>query len=96
MAGQETRDALRPLRARGDRAFAMVEQRLGAAAYFAGDTFTAADIIMAFPLTTMRLFVPRDLGPYPNIRRYLQKIAARPAFQRAMATADPGMTSLLT
>src|SRR3546814_17783753 len=42
--------------------------RLSDAPYFAGDEFTTADIIMAFPLTTMRLFVPRDISAYPNLR----------------------------
>jgi glutathione S-transferase len=79
------------LRARGDQAFAMVEDRLGKAAYFAGDAFTAADVIMLFPLTTMRMFAPRDLAPYPNIRAYLKRIAARPAYQRAIKKADPDL-----
>jgi len=47
----------------------MMEERLGAAPYFAGDEFTAADIMMLFPLTTMRAFAPRDLGGFPNIPR---------------------------
>jgi glutathione S-transferase len=86
----------RALRARSDRAYAMVEQRLGVVEYFAGADFTAADIIMLFPLTTMRAFAPRDLAPYPNTRAYLQRIGARPAFQRAVQKADPGLAPLLT
>ncbi|MEO7787443.1 MAG: glutathione S-transferase family protein [Sphingomicrobium sp.] len=82
--------------ARGDRAFAQVEARLGEADYFAGAEFTAADIMMIFPLTTGRYFVPRDLAPFPNIRAYLKRIGERPAFQRAMAKADPGLPLLLT
>ena len=84
------------LTARGDRAFAMVEHRLGEAAYFAGDMFTAADIIMLFPLTTMRLFAPRDISPYPNLLAYLQRIGARPAYRRAMQKADPDLPPQLT
>jgi glutathione S-transferase len=38
----------------------------------------------------MRLFAPRDLAPYPNIKAYLQRIGERPTFQRAMAKSDPG------
>jgi glutathione S-transferase len=79
------------LRSRLDTAFNMVEARLGAADYFAGSIFTAADIIMLFPLTTMRMFNPRDLAPYPNIRAYLSRIAARPAYQRAIKKADPDL-----
>lgn len=81
---------------RYNRAYAMVEARLGQAPFFAGAEFTAADIIMLFPLTTMRAFVPRNLEPYPNIRDYLVRIGARPAFRRAMAKADPQMPPFLT
>lgn len=77
------------LTSRFDRAFDVVEKRLASADYFAGTEFTAADIIMLFPLTTMRRFTPRDLAPCPNIRAYLQRIGSRPAFQRAMKKADP-------
>jgi glutathione S-transferase len=84
------------LTSRIDTAWDMVEQRLGEAPYFAGEAFTAADIIMLFPLTTGRIFGPRELGPYPNIRAYLQRIGARPAYQRAMAKADPDLPPQLT
>jgi glutathione S-transferase len=84
------------LRARADRAFAMVEKRLGSVEYFAGKLFTAADIIMLFPLTTMRAFAPRDLSSCPNTRAYLQRIGGRPAYQRAMSKADPGFTAPLS
>ena len=76
-----------------DRNYAMLEERLGAVSWLAGNDFTAADIMIAFPLTTMRLFAPRDLAPYPNIIAYLARLAARPAFQRAMEKADPGLSS---
>ncbi|MDB5686277.1 MAG: glutathione S-transferase family protein [Rhizorhabdus sp.] len=92
--GEET-PTTSALKARGDRAFAMVEDRLGKVPYFAGDQFSAADIFMVFPLTTMRAFAPRDLAPYPNIRAYLQRIGDRPAFQRAMQKADPDLTPML-
>jgi len=83
------------LGARGVNAFAMIEKRLGEAPWFAGPDFTAADIIMVFPLTTMRAFAPMDLTPYPNIRTYLKRVGERPAYQRAMAKGDPGMTPML-
>lgn len=84
------------MRARSDRAWAYVEARLGQVPYFAGAEFTAADIIMGFVLTTMRAFVPRDISGYPNILSYLRRIGARPAYVRAMAKGDPGMTPMLT
>jgi glutathione S-transferase len=91
MLGVEDTGVITSLRSRLDIAYAMVEQRLADAPYFAGREFTAADIIMLFPLTTMRLFAPRDLAPYPNILAYLQRIAARPAYQRATKKADPDL-----
>ena len=79
-----------------DRAVALVDARLGTAEYLAGQEFTAADIMSVFSLTTMRLFQPLDLGPYPNILAYLQRIGARPAYRRAMAKGDPDLTPMLT
>ncbi len=78
------------------RAFGMIEERLGEADYLAGSAFTAADIITVFSLTTMRYFMPLDLAPYPNIRAYLARISARPAYRTAMGKSDPGMPLLLT
>jgi glutathione S-transferase len=79
-----------------DRVVALVEARLGEADYLAGGTFTAADIMSVFSLTTMRLFQPFDLGRYPNILAYLQRIGARPAYCRAMAKGDPDLVPMLT
>jgi glutathione S-transferase len=83
------------LAARGDRAFRLVEERLGQVNYFAGDELTAADIMMLFPLTTMRAFAKRDISALPNVRTYLARIGERPAYRRAMAKGDPGMQPLL-
>jgi len=78
-----------------DRVLALLEARLGTVEHLAGP-FTAADIMSVFSLTTMRLFMPVDLAPYPNIRTYLQRIGAREAYQRAMAKGDPGFTPMMT
>jgi glutathione S-transferase len=80
---------------RSNRAFAFVESRLGVAPYFAGDEFTAADIIMLFPLTTMRAFTQRSLASFPHVSAYLKRIGERPAYQRAMQKGDPAMTPML-
>ena len=84
------------MRERAEQAWDLVEQRLGEAPWFAGPDFTAADIMMVFALTTMRAFVPVDLKDRPNIRAYLQRVAQRPAYQRAMAKGDPDMAPMLT
>jgi glutathione S-transferase len=83
------------LKARSERAFLLVEHRLKDANYFAGEDFSAADIMMLFPLTTMRAFVQRDLAAFPNIRTYLKRIGARPAYQHAMQKGDPEMSPML-
>lgn len=83
------------MRERLARALAHVEARLAAVPYLAGAEFTAADVMSVFSLTTMRHFMPVDLAPYPAIRAYLARIAARPAYRRAMAKGDPGMALLL-
>ncbi len=82
-------------RARSERAYALIEQRLGSVPFFAGAEFTAADIMMLFPLTTMRAFTRRELGALPALRAYLTRIGERPAYQRALARGDPGMHPLL-
>jgi glutathione S-transferase len=84
------------MKGRLDRVLDLIEKRLGDADYFAGSEFTAADIMMVFSLTTMRVFLPINLVPYPNILRYLQRIGGREAYQRAMRKGDPGMKPLLT
>lgn len=87
---------LAAMQGRLDRVMALVEARLGEAPHLAGEAFTAADIMSVFSLTTMRLFQPIDLAPYPNIRAYLQRIGDRPAYRRAMAKGDPDLAPMLT
>ena len=83
------------VQSRFDRVLALVEARLGEAPFLAGSEFTAADIMSVFSLTTMRLFQPVDLAPYPNIRAYLRRIGERPAYRRAMARSDPDLEPML-
>jgi glutathione S-transferase len=86
--GEDTM-ATRAFSERAGRGLAMVEERLAAARFFAGDRFTVADIMMGFPLTTMRRFVAIDLSPFPHTRAYLERIAARPAYRRMAEKAEP-------
>ena len=81
---------------RVERNLKLVDTRLAAADYLAGRAFTAADIMMVFSLTTMRLFFPFDLTPYPNILAYLKRIGERDAYRRAMKKGDPELTPVLT
>jgi len=83
-------------RGRVDRAFDLVDARVRDAEYLAGDTFTTADIMIGFSLTTMRYFQPYDLQRCPNLVKYLGRIGARAAYRRAMEKGDPGMALLLS
>jgi glutathione S-transferase len=83
-------------RARLDRALDAMEARLQRNEWLAGTEFTAADIMTVFTVTTMRIFMPLDLSPYPGILAWLQRVGARDAYRRAMKKGDPGMEPMLT
>jgi glutathione S-transferase len=87
---------LRAMKGRMDLALGEVQARLAKADYFAGAEFTTADIMIVFTLTTMRLFLPFGLAPYPAILGYLQRIGRREAYQRAMHKGDPDLKPLLS
>jgi glutathione S-transferase len=77
------------------RALDQVETRLGEAEFLAGNRLTAADIMIVFTLTTMRIFTPLDLTPYPNIKAYLARIGEREPYRRAMHKGDPTLVPML-
>ena len=83
-------------RGRTDRAFDLVDARVRDAEYLAGDSFTTADIIIGFSLTTMRYFQPYNLSRCPNVMNYLGRIGARAAYQRAIEKDDPRIALLLS
>jgi glutathione S-transferase len=76
---------------RVQRGWAIVEKRLGEADYFGGAQLTTADIMMGFQLTTARALSGMSIDHLPNLKAYLRRIGARPAYQRAMAKCEPGM-----
>ncbi len=92
----EDNPVLRAMKGRLDLALGLVEARLTKTAFLAGSEITTADIMIVFTLTTMRLFLPFDLAPYPAIRAYLQRIGQRDAYRRAMQKGDPDLVPLLT
>ncbi len=79
--------------ARIKQTLSFVDGDLASGPYFVGEEFTAADIMMTFPFTTMRHFLNYDLAPFPNILAYLERIEARPAYRKAMARAGPNPNS---
>lgn len=70
---------------RSERAYRLIEARLGEATWFAGETFTAADVMMCLP----RFAASRDLANAPNTAAYLARLNERPACRTAMAKAEP-------
>ena len=84
-----------PMGGRTDLGFDLVEQRLGEATWFAGDEFTAADVMMVFMLTSGRVHSGRALGDSPNLRAYLARVGERPAYRAAMAKAEPARAPML-
>ena len=66
-----------------------VDAELAKVPYFAGADFTAADVMMTFPVTTMRRFLDFEIAPYANITAYVKRIEVRPAYRKAMALAGP-------
>jgi glutathione S-transferase len=81
---------------RARRCWSMVETRLGQAPHFGGKNLTTADIMLVYCLTTSRAFRGTSLESFPNVRAYLARIGARPAYQRAMAKAEPAMKPWLS
>ena len=67
-----------------------VDDRLSNVSWLAGDDFTAADIMIVASLTGFRQYLPYNLGSYPNILAYLQRVAGREAYRRFKHKADPG------
>ncbi|MFL6671996.1 MAG: glutathione S-transferase [Massilia sp.] len=63
---------------------AYLEDELAKSAWFAGDQFSAADIQMSFPLEAAASRGGLD-GQYPKLSAFLERIHARPAWQRALA-----------
>ena len=67
--------------------FGFINDSLRESGWFVGGSFTAADIIMSFPLEAFASRV--DLGPKRNIKKKMKRIHARPAYQRALEKGGP-------
>ncbi len=81
----EKRDAA--LAERGTRTFlhfaGILDKELGSHAYLVGSEFTAADIVVGYALFAMQNFgiLPAELPA--GVRAWYERLAARPAFQKA-------------
>ncbi len=66
-----------------------VEAELGRHAWFAGDSFTAADVMMSYPLEAARGRAGISRGSHPRIFAWVETIQQRPAYQAALARGGP-------
>jgi glutathione S-transferase len=78
--------AMAGARERANASLEFVEHALGANDYLVGNAFSAADVMMGFTLLAARLLGVLDPARFPRLNRYLERLEARPAFQRANAT----------
>jgi glutathione S-transferase len=68
--------------------FDFIEGELAKRTWFAGNEFSAADIQMSFPLEAAAARAGLDAGR-PKIMAFLERIHARPAYQRALEKGGP-------
>ncbi|MEJ2410941.1 MAG: glutathione S-transferase family protein [Novosphingobium sp.] len=72
-----------------DLSFEIMDKRLGEVPFLAGEEFTAAEIMIMYPITTWARYNGTDLSGHKNISDYIRRVEARPAYQRAMDIAGP-------
>lgn len=65
-----------------------LEDELGKSHWFAGDTFSAADIQLSYPIEAAAARAGLD-GSRPRLMDYLERIRTRPAYQRAVERGGP-------
>ncbi|MDO5288005.1 MAG: glutathione S-transferase [Pseudomonadota bacterium] len=68
---------------------AYMESELQARDWFAGPSFTAADVQMSFPLQAAQARAGLNARQHPRLTDWLARIHARPAYQRALARGGP-------
>lgn len=68
-----------------------MEGELGKSDWFAGSTFSIADIQMSFPLEAAEARAGLDASR-PRLKGFLSRIRERPAYQRAVQRGGPVMT----
>jgi len=71
-----------------ERHIGFLDQTLASRSYFAGDTFSAADIQMLYPVEAA--FV-RGGGQWPALARWREQVKSRPAYRRAEDRGGPAM-----
>jgi glutathione S-transferase len=73
----------------GQRAMHYANDFLATHKYFGGAEFSAADIMMLFPINYAIGMNVADATKYPNITAWQERVQDRPAFKRMLAAARP-------
>jgi GSH-dependent disulfide-bond oxidoreductase len=71
-----------------NRLYGVLDLRLAAREFIAGDAYTIADIA-AYPWIVPWKRQQQDLDSFPNLRRWFNAVRERPATQRAYAKGEP-------
>ncbi|MCA9529539.1 MAG: glutathione S-transferase [Myxococcales bacterium] len=71
-----------------DASFAFAERELGKSTWFAGEALTGADIMMSFPCEAL-MARAAGAGRYPRVAAFVDRVHARPAYQRALERGGP-------
>lgn len=68
---------------------AFMEAELGRSTFFAGEELTGADIQMSFPVEALVARGGATKDTHPKLHAFLERIHARPAYQRALEQGGP-------
>ncbi len=82
------RPARKPLLQMFSRHLEWLDAELGARPWFAGDEFSAADVMMSFPLEAARSRAGLT-AEYKNVWAWLERCHARPAYVAALRKGGP-------
>jgi glutathione S-transferase len=80
--------ARKPVQAMMDEHLDWLETELSERPYFAGESFTAADVMMSFPLELSRSRAGLDASR-PKLIDWLARMHARPAYRAAVKSGGP-------
>lgn len=70
-----------------EKCLRLMEAALGKSPWFAGEEPTGADVMMIFPAEAAA--VRGGLDTFPNIKAFVDRVHARPAYQRALERGGP-------
>ncbi|MFK7732908.1 MAG: glutathione S-transferase family protein [Pseudomonadales bacterium] len=86
---EENSSMMKAMNSRQSRYYSHLNNQLASNAFIIGDTLSCVDIMAMFPITMLSGMTGIDLADYPNVKAYVERLSARPAYQKAMSIAGP-------